>query len=210
MVLRRIDRDGRLLNDITVSRGGQISGDTTAMSADGRSLYAWDPIKAQLSRIDLATGEKTVGPAAATAATGDAGGPLAAFGAWLAPSVAAKSFLQSAVVVSPDGRRVYALGVTNGATEREMSGSSGVYAFDAASLDLVGHWDPTADFVSMALSPDGRFLYAAGAPGIDAAGRVLVNQASSITVYEAATGERRLIAGQLGRLMLFFARPVLD
>lgn len=212
VIVRRITGDGALRNDITVARAGFIEGDTTALSADGRALFAWDPISASLTRIDLASGERTTGRAAS--ASGRAGstelGPLAAFGRWLAPGAAAKSRLLGAVAVSPDGSRVFAIGVTGGETEREVVGSSGVFVFDAATLEPIDHWLPTADYASLAISPDGQFVYAAGLPGVDATGRVLVNQAASITVFSAADGTIRLIAGQLGPDMLSFPSPKLD
>ncbi|HUQ44914.1 MAG TPA: hypothetical protein VM451_10980 [Candidatus Limnocylindria bacterium] len=206
LILRRVDRAGRLLQDVTASRRGVVGGDTSVTSADGRSIFAWDPFGAQLARIDVATGEKTTSPAVATATA--AQGPLRDFGEWLAPTVAAKTFLQTAVVVSPDGSRVYALGITGGASEREMSGSSGVFVFDAGTLEPIGHWEPTADFVSLAISADGRSVYAAGAPGFDAGGRILVTQAASITVFAAIDGSRQVINGQLGPSMLMFPEPV--
>ena len=98
-------------------------------------------------------------------------GPLAAFGRWLAPAASAKSFLRSSVIVSPDGSRVYAIGVKEGVENPEISGSAGVFVFDAATLELIGIYQPTADFVSLAIGADGRFVYAAGLPGVDALGR---------------------------------------
>jgi hypothetical protein len=115
--------------------------------------------------------------------------------------VAAKIFLEPALVASPDGTRIYGLGVQ--APVGETGGAShGVYAFDANSLEPVGHWQPTADLVSLAISPDGQFVYAAGQAGVDAAGAAAPYQAS-ITVYATADGSVRLIAGALGDGLVF-------
>jgi hypothetical protein len=84
-----------------------------------------------------------------------------------------------------------------------MGGSAGVFAFDAATLEPVGHWPPLADLMSIAVSADGRFVYAAAMAGFDAEG----NEApygASITVYDVADGSVRLVAGQLGTAELLF------
>ncbi len=139
--------------------------------------------------------------------TGTVGfGPLAAVGRWLAPPAAAKVYLQPGLVLSPDGSRLYALGVASEAGG--LAGSTGVFAFDSASLAPLGNWSPTADFISIAVSHDGRFVYAAGAPGVDAAGQ-RSGSAASITVYDTADGSVRLMAGQLDHDDLSFTRAVL-
>lgn len=143
----------------------------------------------------------------------DAGGPLEAVaalgrrvGQWIAPPVAAKSQLLPGMVLSPDGTRVYAIGVSSpGATDR---GSSGIFAFDASSLARLGSWAPTADFASIAVSADGLFVYAAAQGGIDAAGRTSPN-GSSVTVFDTSDGSVRLIAGALGSSDLWFANSTL-
>jgi hypothetical protein len=206
-LLRRLGADGSLLGDVRVSGGAGIDGETTALSGDGSALFAWDPAAATLTRIDLATGETQTREG--SSARLDAG-PLAAFGHWLAPPVAAKTLLRGSVIVSPDGTRVYAIGIREGVNEREVTGSAGVFAFDADTLEVVGIWQPTADFVSLAVSADGRFVYAAGLPGFDAAGRVRLGQQASITVYDTVNGAPRLIAGQLPGGMLTFTEPALD
>ena len=119
----------------------------------------------------------------------------------MAPPVAAKIFLEPALVASPDGSRIYGLGIE--APIGESGGASrGVYVFDASSLDPLGHWAPTADLVSLAISPDGQFVYAAGQAGVDATGASAPYQAS-ITVYATADGSVRLIAGALGDGLVF-------
>jgi hypothetical protein len=205
-LLRRLGSDGSLLGDVRVPGEPGIDGDTTALSPDGSALFAWDPAAATLSRIDLATGETRTREGAARLD----GGPLAAFGAWLAPSVAAKVFLRGSVVVSADGTRVYAIGVEDGVDEREVSGSTGVFAFDSDTLEVLGIWRPTAAFVSLAVSGDGRFVYAAGLPGVDADGRVRLGQQASITVFDTRDGSPRLIAGQLAGGTLTFTAASLD
>lgn len=122
-------------------------------------------------------------------------------GRWMAPAAAAKIFLEPALVASADGSRIYGLGVDAPIVDGNGA-SRGIYAFDANSLDPVGHWAPTADLVSIAISPDGQFVYAAGQAGVDAAGTKAPYQAS-VTVYATIDGSVRLIAGELGDGLFF-------
>ena len=127
-------------------------------------------------------------------------------GRWLAPPAAAKVLVRPALLASPDGTRIYALGIDSvGALG--SGGSRGIFAFDAATLAPLGHWAPTADLESIAISPDGRFIYAAAPSGLDATG-ALAQYASSITVYDTADGSVRLLAGDLGGDTLFFPGPI--
>jgi hypothetical protein len=168
----------------------------------GSLLYLWDPIRLRLSRIDLATGE--VASTTATAAM-SAGDGLTALGLevghWLAPPALAKTRVEPSMVASPDGARIYALGVDplNG----ETGASRGVFVFDATTLDQVDHWAPTADLVSLAINSDGEFVYVAGDSGRTATG-VASEDEASITVYATADGSVRLIAGRLGSDSVFF------
>lgn len=207
-VVRRLGPDGSRLGDTRVAGRSGIEGDMTAVSPDGTHLFVWNPVSATLSRVDLATGETATGQGAGPAAVAE--GPLAAFGNWLVPAAAAKSFLRGGVLLSPDGSRVYAIGVDAEATGPEAGGSTGVFVFDAGSLTSVGRWDPTADFTSLAVSADGAFLYAAGLPGVSADGRGNPRMSASITVFDARDGSVRLIAGLLGGEMLSFDSPILD
>ena len=109
------------------------------------------------------------------------------------------------LVLSADGKRVYALGVTGTGVE-EAGGSSGVFVFDTpagngdgnpgAPMTFVGQWPATADFVSLGLSLDGSLLYAAGMEGVDAAG-TYTGQAASVTAFDTTSGEVRAIFGQI-------------
>jgi hypothetical protein len=207
-VVRRFAPDGSILGDTRVAGLSGIEGDLTALSPDGAKLFLWNPMTALLTRVDLATGETATsqGPIPAAAGTN----PLTALGDWLAPAAAAKSFLRGGVILSPDGSTVYAIGVRAVSGGPDSSGSTGVFVFDAESLASTGHWQPTADFVSLAMSRDGRFLYAAGLPGVDADGQGNASMAASITVFDTSDGSRRLIAGLLGREMLSFGSSILD
>ena len=199
-LLRRFNLDGSLRGDVRVTGSGGIETDPTAVSADGSTLFVWDPRAAELSRVDVATGDVTSGKGTAASETG----PMVALGNWLAPAVAAKSWLRSGLTVSPDGTRVYALGVHDGVSGPETAGSAGVFVFDATTLQAITIWQPTADYVSIAVSPDGRLVYAAGLPGVDAAGVRAARQQASITVFDASDGSIRVIAGQLGSDALSF------
>jgi len=201
--LRRVAADGTVLPDTLVDAEPGIEGDATAVNRDGSAVFAWDPASAVLTRIDTATGATTTGDAVAARAEP---GPLAAFGRWLAPEAAAKSFLVGSVILSPDGTRVYAIGVTEGTEHPENVGSAGVFVFDSTTLELLATYPPTADFVSLTIDPSGRFLYAAGLPRVDEHGANRAGQGASITVFDTTDGTVRLIAGQLGPGLITF-RP---
>jgi hypothetical protein len=204
--VRRVAEGGEILPDVSVTGEEGIEGDATALSRDRSTLFAWDPSSATLTRIALATGEKTTGEGLVARVDG----PLAAFGRWLAPVAAAKAQLLSSVIVSPDGSRVYAIGVTDGIDNPELKGSAGVFVFDAATLELIGIYPPTADFVSLAIGFDGRFLYAAGMPGFDALGRRRGDQGASITAFDTTDGSVRVIAGELGGNLIAFGPDPLE
>lgn len=197
--VRRIGADGAILGESNLSRVADLDGDTSLVSPDGTALYVWNPASLVLSRVDLASG--AVATAEGPAPTARADDPLSALGRWLAPSAAAKMLLRSGIVFSPDGTRVYALGVKESSTE--FSASAGVYVFDPVGMTFIDRWNATADFVSLAVSPDGQFVYAAGMPPLAARGDD--RQPASITVFAAADGSVRLIAGQLSRGLITFA-----
>ncbi len=204
LTVRRVPEDGGSLPDIQVDATGE--GGTWTVS--GSSIYFWTPVSRTIARVDLVTGQTSSGSAPAPSAIDrSVPDPIGAIGRWLAPSVSAKVFLEPGIVVAPGtGSVVYALGIAT--ADPSQPRSTGVFVFDRRTLEPVGHWDPTADFVSLAVSGDGRFVYAAGASqaGID------IPQAmhgASVTVYDATDGSVRAIAGQLDPGDVQFAWPYL-
>jgi hypothetical protein len=210
LVVERHVLDGTKIDatDVTPVASGMDGG--SLVRRQGDRLFVWDPFMARLTRFDLLSAAVDTATGTAVVPSTGALDGLAAWGRqlgrWLAPPALAKVYLDPALVVSPDGTRVYAIGIEarSGADE---DGSNGVFAFDASTLKPVGHWTPTADFVSLAISPDGRFVYAAGDAGRDAAGRE-ARVPASITVYDTSDGSVRLIAGSLGSTTLSFPGPV--
>jgi hypothetical protein len=209
-VLRRVTLEGRDLGDISLHAlgdggSGRVHDETTG------KWFIWSPFARTIIRLDPATGRVE---AIATLAMGTAGrtGPEALLaslgrrvGEWLAPVAMAKMYLDPSIALSPDGTRLYVLGVSSSSFE-QMGGSTGVWVLDARSLSVVDHWRPTADFTSLLLSEDGRWAFAAGMPEFDAQGN-RNDWPASVTAYDAATGNVRLIVGDLGQEWLFFASP---
>jgi hypothetical protein len=204
IVIRRADLNGATLGDtrIPVPNGGAGPFPAvTAVDVAHQALYLWDPASRTIERVDLATGALTSGKLPDATAASDSNDALAAIGRnlgrWIAPTVAAKVFLSPGIALSPDGSRVYVLGLAGTVNGNDLfsAGSSGVWVFDAASLNLIGHWAPTSDFNSIAVSRDGLLVYAAGSTGLDNPGGS--SPVGSLTVFDAASGNLRLIAGQL-------------
>ena len=204
LTVRRVPEDGGSVPDIQVDATGE--GGTWAVS--GSSIYFWTPVSRTIDRVDLLTGETSSGSAPAPTATDRSRpDPIGALGRWLAPSASAKVFLEPGIVVAPGtGSVVYALGI--GTEDPAQPRSTGVFVFDRRTLEPLGHWAPTADFVSLAVSADGRFVYAAGASqaGIDIPQTM---HGASVTVYDASDGSVRSIAGQLDPLDVQFTSPYL-
>lgn len=207
----RVDRyrlDGRAIGSDAI---GRWSGGFEVVSVrSGSRLFLWDASASTLVRYDLATGRSDRLTVSGTARVGGPDDPVGAIGralgAWLAPAAQAKALLQPGIALSPDGRTLYALGVRGGASE--ASGSTGIFTFDIGEgpLSLKSRWEPTADFISLAVSEDGAFVYATGMGGVDAQG----NEAAvspSVTVFDATDGSVRLMAGHLAGNELLFVEP---
>lgn len=146
-------------------------------SNDGVAFF-WDPMGHEAARIDLhnpaevrlaAVPKDELEAIRARAGSNDRG-------SWLDPPTA----------LSPDRLRLYAVGLVD--SGRGSSGSTGVWVFDAGSLELIDHWEATATITSIDVSDDGRLVYVTGAPGMDAEGRAS-SWPASLTVYDAATGD---------------------
>lgn len=208
--VRRVGLDGSEAwrTPIPQVQGEFIGGALVARSGD--TLFVWDPVAAGLARVDLASGSLTTSQPATAAGSGplDAVAALGQrLGRWIAPSALAKLLLDPGLVVSPDGSRVYAIGVTS--SDPEGSGSTGVFVFDAASLERIGNWEPTADFTSIAISADSQYVYASGLGGVNADGAPS-RDGASVTVFDATDGSVRLIAGRLGSAEIWFANATLE
>ena len=173
--LRRIAADGRLVSATELP--GALGGvDGTIAPPSGDALFSWNPFETVLSRVDLRSGELSVGQPQR-------------------PNQRGLTSSNNLIVVSADGTRVYTLGIASpDPTSRD---STGVYAFDAATLAPVGHWPAQADLTSISVSDDGRYVYAAADGGPSAARDPAPEFGASITAYDTSDGSVALIAGRL-------------
>ena len=178
LLVKRISADGRLVTatELPGSLAGVNKGALAAPSGD--ALYSWNPFETVLSRLDLRSGELTVGQPQRPNPTGLTNGQ------------------GELIAVSADGTRVYTLGIPS--QDAAGSGdSTGVYAFDASTLAPLGHWAAEADLTSIAISQDGRHVYAAADGGARAAGRPAPEFGASITAYDTSDGSIAVVAGRL-------------
>jgi hypothetical protein len=154
-----------------------------AVDRPRRAVVSWDPVLHRLARVSIDDGTLVEQEVAASMLPEPAPGfDRGYFGA------------DPGLVLSPDGKRLFALGFALGPSD---SGTpTGIWVFDAESLNLLDRWPPRAMLTSLAVSDDGRFLYAAGANGFDVAGNQ-ADWASSVTVYDAQTGEIEVVYGQV-------------
>lgn len=195
-LLRVAGLDGRSVHDARPADAGFGDGWVRPLIVPGGRAFLWDPQAARLGRLDPDSGAFDVSDAFAT--------PMAALDwgallAWIAPPVQAKILLEAPLAVSPDGGTLYALGATF--DEGPQSGwSTGVYVIDPETLALQARWAPTADYNSIAVTPDGRYVVLAGAPGGSPAD-------ASVTVVDAASGDVRAFAPGLGADWLVFGDP---
>ena len=98
---------------------------------------------------------------------------------------------ERALVGSPDGSLLFAVGVGS-----VSDSSSGVWVFDAQTLEIIERWPAAAAYSSIALLEDGRWLAAIGRPGVTATGSPAA-WGTSLTVHDATTGRPILVIGDL-------------
>jgi hypothetical protein len=187
---RTVDRfaaDGRLVSATELP--GNLAGITGGLFVPptGDVVYSWDPFASVLSRFDLRNGELSVGEPQRPNPKGQTGQ------------------VADLIAVSTDGMRVYALGIPSADGSR---GAAGVFAFDASTLAPLGQWSPQADLTSVAVSEDGRYVYAAADGGVTATGDPGPEFGASITAYDTSDGSVALIAGRLGARDLTLGEPV--
>lgn len=201
------DALGRVID--TKESFGPPSGSEVSLSMQhvGNALYFWDPVGHGLTRYDLTTDTEVFSSVPGLSTVGGAGTDLLAdlgrrLGQAIAPTVTAKVFLRPGFAISSDGSRVYALGIDGDGIARP-AGSTGIDVFDGRTGAVLAQWDADADFTSVALSADDRFVYATGGARRDSAGQTTSDPAS-LTVYDPTNGQVRLVAGDLGVNDLWF------
>ena len=184
--VRRLTSAGESLGNVPIPAarpGNQVP--TATFDRPGRRMFIWDMAGHELVRVGVDDGKIDRSAVSLSMLPHDrrAIDGRGYFGA------------DPGVVVSPDGRRVYALGMGRGSGD--AGSSTGVWVFNAATLELVDHWEARALLSSLAVSDDGAFIYAIGAAGRDTQGNESTWPAS-LTVYDAATGEIQVLYGAIG------------
>jgi hypothetical protein len=199
----RLAADGSILGETSVQQleGPGVGIGQVVNRATGH-LFLWNMTSRTLARVSLVSGRLegfvSVPQRSSAESPESLVGALAhGLSAWLAPSAAAKIFVDPGLALSPDGERLYGLVVDLPDGEHTMTRAAGITVFDARTLALLDWWQPTADFTSLAVSDDGKLVFAAGLAGVDAAGKE-ADWPASVTAYDARTGQIRLIAGDLG------------
>lgn len=185
--VRRVTTAGDSLDELPI-RGQPLDGSHPASPVIDplrRAIFIWDSWRHEIFRVGIDDGLVNRGAVSDSVLPGDRRpGDRGYLGA------------DPGLVASPDGRRLYALGVGPG--PGQVSTSTGVWVFDTTTLSVLDHWEPRALLTSLAVSADGHFVYAAGAAGFDLEGRENPWPAS-VTVYDATSGEIQVVYGAVAQ-----------
>ena len=134
----------------------------TATTPDGQTLYLFDADMSEVVAVDLRarTANASVRLRAQRGRVGQAPSPaeqaLTALRRLVIEEALAKEYYAGSMQVSPDGRRLYAIGRTG---VGEGARRTGVLVIDTHDWRVSAHWLPAAAPSRLLLSGDGRTLY---------------------------------------------------
>ncbi len=199
-VVRLASGDGTIMRDVPIGGHG-IAFAPGLIDATAGALYLWDPTRHTLVRVDLATGDGRVvvhgsprgRPVPGSAAGGGTAGLDLALGdglvTWVPLSSPLETWIQTPLVGSRDGRYLYAAGLDmrEEGLRTAIARSTGIWVFEAATLELVRIIPPAATHDALSLTADGRYLLALGVAGLDEDGRPS-DWATSVSIFDARTG----------------------
>ena len=145
--------------ELPLADNGNIPDHEEATSPDGRMLYVLDASSAELAVVDLpARAVRQVVPVEGLAS----GQPslrsrvVAALRGLVVQDAAAKFSFNGDMQLSPDGKRLYAVGVVGSGYEGVPTG---VVAIDIATWRVIDRWLPDAQVGYLELGADGHTLY---------------------------------------------------
>ena len=171
-------------------------------------VYRWSRFSHVLARLDVRTGNVVSralgGSADEINAVQPAGGPRpetpADRRATWAQLTPASSLGHPRLVGSRDGSLLYAIGMRSTAGDLSsgpLQASTGVWVFEAQTLAVLARWPAAAMYDEIGLTPDGRYVLAAGLEGVTADGSV-ADWASSLAFHDVIDGS---LAEQVGDIV---------
>lgn len=186
-VVQRVTTAGESFDDLVIGQPLSDTGQpaTTTIDRARRAVFIWNPQLHALARVGIDDGQVLAGQVPDSQVPGGR-----------SPGDGRYPGVEPGLALSPDGQRLYALGI--GPASGRAGASTGVWVFDPDTLGVLDHWAPRALLTSLAVSADGRFVYAAGASGLDVDGHENPWPAS-VTVYDAVTGEIQVVYGAVAR-----------
>jgi hypothetical protein len=162
-------------------------------------IWLWDPVGPTLVRLDARTLEvtaQTYDPRAERTT----GGPArpGALPTWAPRAMGLGFFSPRQLVGSPDGSRLYALGMARDITgSNQTPASLGVFVIDPSTMAMLAHWAPAASEVALEPILGGRAIAVAANPSFDASG-ASVPWDGSLTIRDAVDGRILERFGRLG------------
>jgi len=192
----------------TAQVGGPIGRDDLDWLVDAGTgfVYRWSRFSHIVAALDATSGdviERVLDPGRHSFASvsPDQAPPPARQGRAIWEALAsAENVPRQRLAGSIDGSLIYAVGVRPGAgtgATGPLLASTGVWAFDARTLGIVGHWPAAAMYDQVGVTPDGRYVLAVGLEGMTADG-LLADWDSSLAIHDAGDGR---VVEQVGQLV---------
>jgi hypothetical protein len=201
------DLAGRQTGGASVELSGGAGFASPLIDTANGLVYFWEPDSHTLHRLHLRGGRSdqlVVDPASPQISNlVPIVGPSPEPPPTWATATPAFPLYPSQLVAAPGETRIYALGMAatgSALGSRDWrAGSTGVWVFDTTSFSLVDHWPAAAPYASIALTPGGRWLIAAGQNGVDVAGNT-AGWDSSVSIHDTVDGRLALQLGRLGEV----------